>query len=508
MNRKEFPFHHKVLLTGATGYVGGRLLHRLESLGVNLRCLARRPEFLRPKVASSTKVVEGDLLDVDSLHPAMDGVRTAYYLVHSMGSKGDFEEQDRKAARNFASAASQAGVRRIIYLGGLGRDEELSTHLASRHEVGRILQSSGVETIEFRASIIIGSGSLSFELIRALVDKLPIMITPRWVRETAQPIAIDDVLTYLIEALDIDSAGSRVFEVGGPDQVSYQGLMKEYARQKGLKRRVIPVPVLTPRLSSLWLGLVTPVFARIGRKLVDSLRNATVVEDSKALEVFQFRPRGIRQAIKDALANEERKFAESRWSDALSSKGPERGFGGVRFGSRIIDSQSVEVSLAPKEAFKLVERIGGETGWYYADWLWTIRGFLDLLVGGVGVRRGRRHPTNLGLGDTVDFWRVEAFTPGRLIRLFAEMKFPASAWLQYEDAPVNHGSIIRQTAIFDPLGLLGLSYWYLLYPLHQLVFSGTLCGIKEAAEKFVGKPERKVSRDNRTSGPPFQVRRS
>jgi len=290
-----------ILLTGASGYVGGRLRRRLETLDLPLRCLARRPEFIEGRVAPTTQVVQGDLLDARSLVSALEGIDIAYYLVHSMGATGDFEERDRQAARNFAEAAATAGTKRIIYLGGLGKDEELSPHLASRHEVGRILRSSTVLTIEFRASIIIGSGSLSFEMIRALVDKLPVMITPRWVREKAQPIAIDDVLSYLLEARNLKVESSQIFEIGGPDRFSYEELMQEYARQKGLRRLVLPVPVLTPRLSSLWLGLVTPLFARIGRKLVDSLRNATIVEDETALDVFQCRPRGIRRAIADAL---------------------------------------------------------------------------------------------------------------------------------------------------------------------------------------------------------------
>jgi uncharacterized protein YbjT (DUF2867 family) len=260
-----------ILLTGASGYVGGRLLKALEGAGYRVRCLARRPEFFRPRVAASTEVVQGDVLDPSSLAAALQGVDTAYYLVHSMGSRNAFEEEDRRAAGNFAHAAREAGVRRIIYLGGLGRGTKLSAHLASRQEVGRILRESGVPTLEFRASLIIGSGSLSFEMIRALVDRLPVMITPRWVRIEAQPIAIEDVVSYLVAALDVQVGGSAIFEIGGADRVSYQEIMLEYARQRGLRRLLIPVPVLSPGLSSLWLGLVTPLYARVGRKLIDSL---------------------------------------------------------------------------------------------------------------------------------------------------------------------------------------------------------------------------------------------
>ena len=308
-----------ILLTGATGYVGGRLLHSLESAGRRVRCLTRHPEALRQRVAQTTEIAKGDVLDPASLAPGMAGVRTAYYLVHSMASANSFEEADRRAAHAFAAAARDAGVRRIIYLGGLGSGNSLSPHLRSRQEVGRILRESGVATIEFRASIVIGSGSVSFEMIRALVERLPVMITPLWVRTRAQPIAIEDVIAYLTQALDLEVNTSRVFEIGGADQVAYLDLLKEYARQRGLKRWMIPVPVLSPRLSSLWLGLVTPVYARVGRELVDSLRNETIVTDRSAEEVFAVRPLGFREALQRALANEDRRFAETRWSDAFSS---------------------------------------------------------------------------------------------------------------------------------------------------------------------------------------------
>ena len=475
-----------ILLTGATGYVGGRLLKALEVRGHRLRCLARHPEFLLPRVGSSTEVVKGDLLAPTSLAPALAGVDSAYYLVHSMGSTGAFEEEDRRAAKSFADAAREAGVRRIIYLGGLGKGEKLSRHLASRQEVGRILWNSGVPTIEFRASIILGSGSVSFEMIRALVDRLPVMITPRWVRISAQPIAIEDVIAYLTAALYVEVDGSAVFEIGGTDRVSYGDIMLEYARQRGLRRLMIPVPVLSPRLSSLWLGLVTPVYARVGRKLIDSMTHETVVEDDLALRLFDVRPRGIRAAIERALRNEDREIAQTRWSDALSSRGPARTWGGVKFGSRLVDSRSAPVPCPPSEAFKPIRRIGGETGWYSADWLWRLRGFLDLLVGGAGMRRGRRDPERLAPGDTVDFWRVEAIEPDRLLRLSAEMKLPGRAWLQFEVEGDESGSTIRQTSIFDPVGLMGLLYWYLLYPLHSRVFAGMLHGIVRAAER---KPE-------------------
>ena len=473
----------RILLTGASGYVGGRLLPLVEQRGHAVRCLARRPENLLPRVAPETEVVRGDVMDRDSLDAAMVGVDTAYYFVHSMAAVKDFEEQDRTAAINFAEAARQAGVRRIVYLGGLGEsDEKLSKHLRSRHETGELLRRSGAQVIEFRASIVIGSGSLSFELIRALVQRLPVMVCPRWVQVMTQPIAIEDLLGYLTEVLDLPVGESAIYEIGGPDQVSYGDIMHEYARQRGLRRWMIPVPVLTPYLSSLWLGLVTPVHARIGRKLVGSLRNPTLVMDQTALRTFSVQPRGLRDSIARALVNEDREFAATRWSDALSSAGTPKSWGGVRFGSRLVDSRTIEVAVPPNAAFAPIQRIGGQTGWYYGTWLWRVRGFLDRLVGGVGLRRGRRDPVDLRVGEALDFWRVEQFEPDRLLRLQAEMKVPGRAWLEFEVCGDEQKSTIRQTALFDPVGLFGLVYWYSLYPLHELVFAGMLRKIARAAE--------------------------
>ncbi len=472
-----------VLLTGATGYVGGRMLALLEQRGIPLRCLARRPEALRGRTAPGTEIVVGDVLDRLSLDSAMNGIETAYYLVHSMGAARDFEQEDRIAATNFAQAAATAGVRRIIYLGGLGNsDQKLSKHLRSRQETGDILRANHPHVIEFRASIVIGSGSLSFEMIRALVERLPVMICPRWVQVKAQPIAVEDLLQYLLAALNLPSDTSQVFEIGGPDQVSYGQIMQEYARQRGLKRWMIPVPLLTPHLSSLWLGLVTPIYARVGRKLVESLRNPTLVSNDHAAKTFSIRPRSLSEAVARALINEDREFAETRWADALSSAGAPRSWGGARFGSRLVDSRTLTVSVPPEQAFAPIRRIGGKAGWYYGNWLWTLRGFLDLTVGGVGVRRGRRDPEKLHAGDPLDFWRVEVYDPPTSLRLCAEMTLPGRAWLEFEVTPTEHGSLIRQTAIFDPVGLLGLLYWYGIYPLHQFVFAGMLRNIGRAAE--------------------------
>ena len=472
-----------ILLTGATGYVGGRLLSRLEQQGVRVRCLTRRPDALSGRVSTQTEVVAGDILNRESLSNSFVGVDTAFYFVHSMGNDRDFEEQDRLAAKNFAEAATAAGVHRIIYLGGLGNpDHELSKHLRSRQETGDVLRAYHRQVIEFRASIVIGSGSLSFEMIRALVERLPVMICPRWVSVKAQPIAIEDLLAYLLSAIEIPVEASQVYEIGGPDQVSYGDIMQEYARQRGLRRVMIPVPLLTPYLSSLWLGLVTPLYARVGRKLVESLRNPTLISNNLAETTLPVHPRSVRDAIARALVNEDREFAETRWSDALSAAGQPEGWGGTRFGSRLVDSRTITVDVSPERAFAPIRRIGGTTGWYYGNWLWSLRGFFDLLVGGVGVRRGRRDPEELRVGDALDFWRVELYQPPQRMRLCAEMKLPGRAWLEFEVTPCEGGSQIRQTAIFDPLGLFGLIYWYGISPLHFFVFAGMLRNIARAAK--------------------------
>jgi uncharacterized protein YbjT (DUF2867 family) len=469
-----------ILLTGATGYVGGRLLHDLETdPHLRVRCLTRRPEALADRTAGDTELVRGDVLDPDSLAEAMRGVHTAYYLIHSMGTRGDFEALDRSAARNFAAAARTAGVTRIIYLGGLGDGSDLSSHLASRQEVGEILRSSGVATVEFRASIVIGSGSASYETVRALVDTLPVMVTPRWVNTAAQPIAVEDLIAYLLAALDY--AGGAVFEIGGRDRVSYAEIIREYARQRGLRRRLVPVPLLSPSASRFFLGLLTPVYGRVAAAMVDSLRNETVVNRADALATFAIAPRGLSDAIARALINEDREFAETRWSDAFAPGQPLR-WSGLTFGRRRVSSRAARVRRPPACAFDPIRRIGGETGWYATGWFWKARGLLDTLRGGVGLRRGRRDQVDLRIGDTVDFWRVERFERDHLLRLAAEMKIPGRLWLQFEVGPdQNGGAQIRQTTVFDPAGYLGLAYWYLLCPVHQVVFSRMLRGIARAA---------------------------
>jgi uncharacterized protein YbjT (DUF2867 family) len=469
-----------VLLTGATGYVGGRLLRALEESGRSVRCLARRPETLSGRTAPQTEVVRGDVLEPDSLHHALAGVTTAYYLVHSMAGSGPYAGVDRRGAENFATAARKTGVRRIVYLGGLGAEHDVSTHLESRHEVGRILRDSGVPTIEFRASVIIGSGSVSFEIVRSLVDRSPLLLIPRWVASRMQPIAIEDVLAYLLAALDLELEESRLFEIGGPDRVAYVDLMREYAHQVGLRRALLRVPLATPHISGLWLSLATPVYASIGRALIESLRHDTLVDDGSARNVFPIRPRGFQQAIERALANEDREFAETRWSDALSAY-QGRNWGGVTFGRRVVASRRIHVAASPEQAFAPIQRIGGKTGWYYGNGFWRLRGLVDNVVGGVGLRRGRRDPVRLAVGDTLDFWRVEAFEQDRLLRLGAEMKTPGRIWLQFEVESDEHGATVWQTAIFDPHGLAGFAYWYALYPVHRLIFEGMLRGIRACA---------------------------
>ncbi len=475
----------RVLVTGATGYVGGRLLAALEQTGAPLRCLARRPEALAGRVAASTEVVKGDCLDPATLPAGLDGVETAYYLVHSMGSGRSFAALDETAARNFGEAARAAGVRRIVYLGGLGAAEgaELSEHLRSRQQTGDVLRASGVPVVELRASIVIGSGSLSYEMVRALVERLPVMVCPRWVQVRAQPIAIDDLIAYVLAARDLPSGASGVYEIGGLDVVSYRDIMLEYARQRGLRRWLIPVPFLTPHLSSLWLGLVTPLYARVGRKLIESLRNPTVVTSDRARTAFSVRPRPLREAIARALTREDAELRATRWSDALSSAALPPPWGGTRFGTRLVDSRARVVEAAPAGAFAPVRRIGGSAGWYWGNAMWKLRGLLDLAVGGAGLRRGRRDPERLRVGEAVDFWRVEGYEEDRLLRLSAEMRLPGRAWLQFEVTPLGESrSEIRQTAIFDPAGLAGLFYWYALFPVHSLIFGGLLRAISARAE--------------------------
>jgi lipocalin/uncharacterized protein YbjT (DUF2867 family)/ligand-binding SRPBCC domain-containing protein len=448
----------RILLTGATGYIGSRLLRELEAGGCTVRCLARQPARVAASRAT-TEVVAGDCLDGASLNAAMTGVDQAFYFVHSMASGASFAARDREAAANFGRAARRAGVRRIIYLGGLADDaDSLSTHLKSRVETGEVLRESGVPLVEFRASIVIGAGSLSFEMIRALVERLPAMICPRWVDTRTQPIAIDDVLAYLRAALDLPEGREGVFEIGGPEVVSYGDMMREYATLRGLRRVLIPVPFLTPRLSGLWLALVTPAQARVGRALVEGLRNSTVVRSAAAIETFAIRPLTLREAFVRAI---------------------DEG-GAAQFK---IDSRLAVVDAPPAQAFASIRRIGGGAGWYFADALWRLRGWIDVALGGVGMPRTRRDPEECVVGDVIDGWRVEAYQPDRLLRLSPGLKLPGRGWLEFRVDPFdgNARSLIRQTATFDPKGIAGRLYWYGVLPLHALVFRGLLRRIAQRA---------------------------
>jgi uncharacterized protein YbjT (DUF2867 family) len=465
----------QVLLTGAGGYVGGRLLGALCARGMRVRCLVRRAEAWQGRTPVGVEVVAGDCLDADAVARACAGVGVAYYLVHSLAAGAAFEERDRAAAVAFARGARAAGLRRIVYLGGLADERQrLSPHLRSRIEVGRILRDSGIPCVELRASIVLGSGSLSFELVRSLVERLPLMVTPRWVETPAQPIAIADLLEILVRAADVPPG---IYEIGGSERTSYAGLMREYARQRGLRRLMLRVPVLTPRLSALWLALVTPVLARVGRHLIESIRSASVVTRPCA-ELFGVRPVSVREAIQAALADEDREYVQMARCDAASvARLQRRRFGGAELGRRLVDAREIEVATTPERAFAAIERIGGANGWYAHDWLWRLRGALDRLAGGVGLRRGRPHPTRLAVGDALDGWRVQTLERGRRLRLAAEMRLPGRAWLDFEVEPSARGAIIRQIASFDPRGFAGLAYWYSVYPVHALVFRDLLGGI-------------------------------
>jgi uncharacterized protein YbjT (DUF2867 family) len=478
------PQRPTVLVTGASGYVGGRLVPALVASGeVQVRCLARTPAKLdatpwRPDVEVVRGEVGGPLSD------ALEGVETLVYLVHSIGQGPDWVERELSDAHNVAAQAREAGVRRIVYLGGLGADgDRLSVHLQSRHDVGVALASSGLATIELRAGVIVGSGSASFEMLRYLVELLPVMVTPRWVSTRCQPIAITDVVTFLQRAVLTSDVAPGVYEIGGPDVVSYAEMMEAYARAAGLpKRRLISVPFLTPGLSSHWVGLVTPVPVPLARELIESLVNEVVVHDDRATSTFGVRTMGLDESLATALAAVERENVPTTWSGAdLLPFAPATNDPEWSGGTQLADIRRSTTTASPQAVFSTIAAIGGQQGWYSGEALWRIRGLLDKLVGGPGLRKGRTR--TIAVGDVIDFWRVEDLQPERRIRLRAEMVLPGAAWLTWDLAPYGGGTVVTQSATFRPRGLWGRAYWLGVAPFHRFVFPGMLRGILADAER-------------------------
>jgi len=478
-----------VLVTGATGYIGGRLVPALLEAGYRVRALARDARRLEGRPWSDRiDVIEGDATRPETLAPAMEGVWAAYYFIHSLTDTVEYRERDRRVARDFGYAARDAGVQRLIYLGGLGDPEaDLSEHLRSRQETGAALAEAGVPVTEFRAAVIVGSGSLSFEMVRYLTERLPAMICPRWVYTRIQPIAIRDVLRFLVGALEVPESAGRIVEIGGGDVLTYGDMMKGYARVRGLRRLLIPVPVLTPRLSAHWVHWMTPVHANIIYPLIEGLRNEVVVRDDTARSLFPgIEPMDYETAVRRALASLEAGQVETTWSDSLTSS-----VGDVEpveltteQGLQIERRQQV-VDAPPEDVYAAFSRLGGENGWLYAGALWWLRGVADRLVGGPGFRRGRRDPNEVRVGDAVDFWRVEAVELDRLLRLRAEMKVPGEAWLQFEARPAGGGqTLLTQTAFLAPKGLFGFLYWYGLYPFHGLIFGKMIDRLSRVAEAW------------------------
>jgi len=472
----------RVLITGATGYIGGRLAPALLEAGHAVTALARDPERLTGRFPGM-HVVRGDVFDAESVRAALVDIDVAYYLIHSMsGKRDDFADSDREAARIFGAAAQAAGTQRIVYLGGLGDERaSLSEHLRSRHEVGEILRASGVPVTEFRAAMIVGSGSASFEMMRYLSDRLPVMIAPKWVSTRSQPIFVRDVITYLVQALDRPATAGKMYEIGGADVLTYKQMMKRYAALRGLSRHMLVVPFFTPRLSSYWVHLVTPIPSYIARPLIDGLHNEVIVRDTSARRDFSVVPIGYDEAVTCALNRYASTGPRTTWFDAYAVRTLPGEFAGVSEGM-LIDRRQRETRAPQADVFLVFAGLGGTRGWLYGDILWEIRGLLDRLVGGIGLRRGRRSKTDLRIGDALDFWRVEAYRPNELLRLRAEMKLPGKAWLEFEACPNGAGTALRQTAFFEPRGILGYAYWYSVVPFHALIFGNMAKRIVAEAE--------------------------
>jgi uncharacterized protein YbjT (DUF2867 family) len=465
----------RVLVTAATGYIGGRLVPELLRAGHSVRVMVRNPERIRDRSWSDlVEVVAGDVTVPESIDGVADGMDAAYYLIHSMGAGHDFAALDREAAEAFAAAC--AGVEKVIYLGGL-YPPGASEHLRSRAEVGEILRRR-LPTTELRAGPVIGSGSASFEMVRYLTERLPVMVTPRWVENEVQPIGIHDTLRYLVAALDRPALG--VVDIGA-DRLTFRRMMEEYAQVRGLARTIVPVPVLAPWLAARWVGLVTPIPNRMAVPLVEGLVTPVVADTALALEQFpEIRPRTYREAVADAVLRVEQGAVETRWSGALHGGGPTRTMDDTE--GVVREVRTIRVEASPARVFAVLSALGGDRGWPAWEAAWRLRGALDRLVGGPGLRRGRRHPTELFVGEAVDFWRVDRLERNRLLRLRAEMRLPGAAWLQWEITPDGSGSRVVQTALFAPTGLVGMLYWYGLYPVHGLIFSGLVRAIGREAE--------------------------
>ncbi len=434
-------------------------------------------------------IVEGDALKPETLDAALKGIDVAYYLIHSMREGDNFQERDIRAAHNFGAAAQRQSVKRIVYLGGLGdTTTELSHHLRSRQQTGDALRESSVPVTEFRAGVIVGSGSLSFEMIRYLTERVPVMICPRWVYTRIQPIAIRDTLNYLVSVINTPESVGQIIEIGGSEVMTYRDMMFGYAKARGLRRYMIPVPILTPHLSSYWVHWVTPIPSDIARPLIEGLRNEVIVRDDKARKLFpNIQPVSFAVAVARALDKLEASQMETRWTDALvSSQLDQVPTVLSTHEGMILEQRQQIVKALPSAVFNAFTSLGGDTGWLYFNWAWILRGLLDRLVGGVGLRRGRRHAEYVRVGDALDFWRVEAVEPDQSLLLRAEMKVPGLAWLQFKVEALPDGtSQLMQTAFFAPRGLFGLLYWYGLYPLHRLIFAGMIRELAHRAEEAV-----------------------